>query len=220
MRDTPKKLLDLLLKGEIDCAMISLLEYFRHSDALELVESATISSRNATMSTLLVSRKPGIREPMRIEVTEHTKTTAFYLELVLKKLGLDYELAWSGNRDADSLLDEAEYALVIGDEALMVFGSQHCIIWDIGSQFSSLYSMMPVFSVTVKRKGLDCSEEIQQLGLAISKSREFADACAEDASRKLGLDKSILMQYYRTIRYDFNSEVRRTVRFMKSAISH
>ena len=58
IRETPKKLLELLLNGKIDCAMISLLEYFRHMDSLELVESATISSRSGTMSTLLVSRNP------------------------------------------------------------------------------------------------------------------------------------------------------------------
>lgn len=219
VRDTPKKLLEMLLNGKIECAMISLLEYFRHSDSLELVESATIHSRNATMSTLLVSGKPGIREPMNIAVTEHTKTTAFYLEMVLKKLGIRYNLIWSVKRDADALLEEAEYALVIGDEALKVLDSRYSIIWDIGSQFSAIYSMMPVFSVTVKRRGTNCTREIQQLDNAILKHGQFKEKCALDDGIKLGLDPSILMQYFRTIRYDFSSEVRRTVRFIQP-ISH
>ena len=216
VRDTPKKLLEMLLGGKIECAMISLLEYYRHMDSLEIVESATIHSKNTTMSTLLVSKEPGIREPMLIAVTEHTKTTAFYLEMVLKKLGIDYELILSNNRDADSLLDEAEYALVIGDEALKVFRSHYSIIWDVGSQFSSIYSMIPVFSVTVKRKGVDCTEEIKQLDLAIQKYMGLADKCAAEDGEKLGLDPSILRQYFRTIKHDFNSEARRTVGFMES----
>lgn len=217
VRDTPKKLLEMLLNGKIECAMISLREYFGHSDSLELTESATIHSRSATMSTLLVSKNPGIREPLKIAVTEHTKTTAFYLEMVLKKLGLKYELKWSQKREADSLLEEAEYALVIGDEALRVFGSHYSIIWDIGSQFSSVYSLMPVFSVTVRRKGADCSREIHELGQAIMGSHLFAEECAYENGKKLDLDISIMRQYYRNIKYEFNSEVRRTVKFMRAA---
>ena len=218
-RDTPKKLLEMLLNGKINCAMISLLEYFRHKDSLEIVESATIHSKNATMSTLLVSREPGIREPMKIAVTEHTKTTAFYLELVLKKLDIRYELLWSQKRDAASLLDEAEYALVIGDEALKVFSSHYNIIWDVGSQFSSTYSKMPVFSVTVKRKGVDCSEELRQLDTAILGYGQFAEGFAQEDGKKLGIDPSVLRQYFRTIKHDFNSEVRRTIGFMESMSS-
>ncbi len=218
VRDTPKKLLEMLLNGKIDCGMVSLLEYFGHMEALELVESATIHSKNATMSTLLISRTHEIKEPMKIAVTEHTKTTAFYLELILKKLGLSYELKWSKEREADALLREEDYALVIGDEALKVFGTQHVIIWDIGSQFSSLYSSMPVFSVTVKRKGSDCSKEIQQLDNAIAGSKKFHEECADEDSKKLNLDISILRQYFQTIRYDFDSEVLRTLRFVQSIV--
>lgn len=216
VRDTPKKLLEMLLNGSIDCGMISLLEYFRHSDSLEIVESATIHSKNSTMSTLLISKSAAIHEPMKIAVTEHTRTTAFYLEMVLKKLGIEYELLWSDKREASSLLEEAEYALVIGDEALRVFGTKYSIIWDIGSEFSTLFSMMPVFSVTVKKKGHECTREIEQLDRALANCRNFAEECAEFDSEKLGLDKSILRQYFRTIKHDYNSEVRRTVRFMQS----
>lgn len=218
VRDTPKKLLEMLLGGKIDCAMISLLEYYSHRDVLELVQSATIHSKNTTMSTLLISKENIIREPMKIAVTEHTKTTAFYLEMILKKLGITYELKWSQKRDANELLEEADYALVIGDEALKVFASQYVIIWDIGTQFSSLYTRMPVFSVTVKRKDSDCSTDIQQLDSAIMKSREFVEKCAVEDSGKLGISVSILRQYFRIIRYNFDSEVLRTISFIESIV--
>ena len=54
--------------------------------------------------------------------------------------------------------------------------------------------MMPVFSVTVKRKGVDCTEEIKQLNYAIQTYRAFADKCATEDGEKLGLDPSILLR--------------------------
>ena len=204
LRDTPKNLLASILKGEIGCGMISLFEYFENRDALELVESATIHSMKGTMSTLLVSRTGRLKKSMRIAITEHTRTTAVYLELILQKINIDYEFVWSSEREAEALLDEAEYALVIGDEALRVYGTTLRIIWDIGFQFSSIFSLMSVFSVTVKRKGTDCTKEAENLEIAIRDSPAHTESCVEVDSEKLGLPAEILRQYFRTIRYDFN----------------
>lgn len=213
-RDTPKGILASLLNGRLDCGMISLFEYFEHRDILELVESATIHSLKGTMSTLLVSRTGEIKQHMVIAVTEHTRTTAVYLELVLKRMGISYELLVSREREAEALLSEAEYALVIGDEALRVYGTSLKIIWDIGFQFSSLFGLKPLFSVTVRRKGGDCSKEISLLDGAINGSIEHVRESVRENSRRLGLPEAILEAYYRAIRYDFNNGLRSTIEFL------
>lgn len=215
-RDTPKRILSSVLNGELDCGMISLFEYFENNEKLDLVKSATIHSRRGTMSTLLVTRNVRISGPMRISVTEHTRTTAVYLELILKKLGIDYTLIWSKERDAEPLLQEAEYALVIGDEALKVYGTNLRIVWDIGFQFSSLFSMMPVFSVTVSGKSRECSREISALDQAIIDAPSYEEECARDDSGKLNLREDLLRQYFRTIRYDFDNEVLKTINFLSA----
>lgn len=214
LRETPKNIMRLILEGNLDCGMVSLFEYFENQDRLDLVESATIHAFRATMSTLLVTRKSGIVSPMRIAVTEHTRTTAVYLELVLKKLNIDYSLIWSSSRDADSLLKEAEYALVIGDEALRVYSTDLKIVWDLGYQFNLLFSMMPVFSVTVKGKGKECGKEIEILDRAITDSKDHIQEAITADSEKLGLSKEILRRYFNTIGFEFNNEVRRTMDFL------
>lgn len=217
VRDTPKNLLKRLLGGEIDCGMISLFEYFDHRDALEILESATIHSLRGTMSTLLVSRGRSIGKHMEISVTEHTRTTAAYLELILQKSGIEYDLKWSQEREAEKLLDEADYALVIGDEALKVYSTRLKILWDIGYQFSRLFSMSPVFSVTVARKNSSCTEEISDLDLAISHHGEYVEKSVDETSAKLGVERNIIRQYYNTIRYDFTPGVRKTLEFLQKA---
>ena len=136
LRETPKNIMKLILEGKLDCGMVSLFEYFENQKNLELVKSATIHSQRGTMSTLLVTRKNEIVSPMKIAVTEHTRTTAVYLELVLQKMNIDYSLIWSGRGDAEALLNEADYALVIGDEALKLYSKKLRRIWDLGLPFS------------------------------------------------------------------------------------
>lgn len=214
LRETPKNILKQILQGKLDCGMVSLFEFLENQDRLELVESATIHSLRGTMSTLLVTRKGNISSPMKIAVTEHTRTTAVYLELVLRKMNIDYTLIWSSEREAEALLKEADYALVIGDEALKVYSTNIRIIWDLGYQFSSIYSMLPVFSVTVKAKGKDCSREIDLLDQAVENSPEYIEQTVEAGRRRLGLPADTLRRYYHTIRLDFSNEVRRTVDFL------
>lgn len=214
LRETPKKILESLLSGSLQCGMISLFEYYDHMDVLELVESATIHSTGGTMSTLLVSNRSVLEEPLKIAVTEHTRTTAVYLELILRKMGIRYSLTWSSKREAHDLLKEGDYALVIGDEALRVYGTSLRIIWDIGFQFRQLFSRMPVFSVTVKSKGTNCDSEIDSLNRAVKESWKFVDGCISEDSRRLSIPPPILERYFGTIRYDFSSGVSDTVSFL------
>lgn len=214
IRDTPKMNMKHILDGSLQCGMVSLFEYFEHLDELDLVKSATIHSFRGTMSTLLVSGGLGLSSHMRIAVTEHTRTTSVYLELVLQRMNIDYELIWSKHREASELLREADYALVIGDEALKVYSSRLRIIWDLGYQFNALYSMMPVFSVTVKSKSGRCSKEVELLDKAILDSSNYVEEAVRIDSKKLGLPQDILRRYFQTIRFQFDNEVNKTIEFL------
>lgn len=214
LRETPKNILKYILQGKLDCGMVSLFEFLENQDRLELVESATIHSLKGTMSTLLVTRNATISSPMKIAVTEHTRTTAVYLELVLKRMKIEYTLVWSREREAEALLKEAEYALVIGDEALKVYSTDLKIVWDLGYQFNALYSMLPVFSVTVKAKGKKCSREIELLDQAVRDSPDNIEQFADEDARKLGLPVDTMRRYFHTILLDFNKEVKKTVDFL------
>lgn len=216
--DTPKRILGALQEGEIGCGMISLLEYLQNRNIFSLEPEAVIRSPKQTMSTLLVSDGAGLKQGITIAVTDHTRTTQFYLEYILRRMGLRYEIMGSRHTEADDLLKEAHYALVIGDEALRVFQSGHRIIWDIGYQFNLLTSLSPVFAVTVRRKDSECTDELVNLGKALAGSRSKVAEAVEIASGKTGIRRSILERYYSTIRYDYNAEAAKTVAFVDSLL--
>jgi predicted solute-binding protein len=168
------------------------------------------------MSTILVSRANKIRDGMKIAVTAHTKTTEFYLSSVLQNLKVEYDLVHTDKTSADDLLDIAEYALVIGDEAISVYGTDQNILMDIGYEFSRLYHLSPVYAVMVTR-GAPEDYEVEMLDRAVSGAEKYRDAAAMENSAKFGLPESIFKRYYSLIRYDFNRNVERTINFLSAS---
>ncbi|EQB71352.1 MAG: hypothetical protein AMDU1_APLC00029G0022 [Thermoplasmatales archaeon A-plasma] len=217
--DSPRGIISSILDGSIACGMVSLLEYFSHRDVLELENSAVISSIGPVISTLLVSRGTLPHKGMEIAVTRHTRTTEMYLKYILRSEGIEYETKPSSSTEAQDLLNEAEFALVIGDEALSAFSSGFRIIWDIGYEFNRISSHAPVFAVTVKRKGVGCSREIGHLNSAMMHAHEFRDECTVESARKLGISSAIMKRYYSLVRYEFTTETLKSIEFA-SSIAH
>ena len=217
--DSPRGIISHILDGSIACGMVSLVEYFSHRDVLELENSAVISSRAPVISTLLVSRGTLPHNGMEIAITRHTRTTEMYLKYILRSEGIEYETKPSGSTEANDLLKEAEFALVIGDEALRAFSSGFRIIWDIGYEFNRISSHAPVFAVTVKRKGVACSREMSHLNTAMLHAHEFRDECAVESARKLGISMAIMKRYYSLVRYEFTTEISKSIEFA-SSIAH
>ncbi|MEM0157454.1 MAG: MqnA/MqnD/SBP family protein [Thermoplasmataceae archaeon] len=216
---TPREIISLIMDGHLSCGMVSLVEYFNHRDILDLEKSAVISSRGPVISTLLVSRGSRPHNGMKIAVTRHTRTTEMYLKYILQCEGIEYETRQSSSTEAQDLLNEAEFALVIGDEALKAFSGGLRIIWDIGYEFNRISSHAPVFAVTVRRKESDCTTEISHLNTAMLRAHEFRERCATESSRNLGIPQTVLRRYYSLVRYEFTTETSKSIDFA-SSIAH
>ncbi|WP_075057250.1 hypothetical protein [Thermogymnomonas acidicola] len=163
-RYEPGRILERLLDGQARTGMVSLLAYMENRDALRLSRSASIHTAHTTMSTLLLGRgQGGLRKSIEVAVTRYTRTTEFYLSLILRRLNVDFRLYRSDGTEAADLLGEREYALVIGDEALRAYSQGYSIVMDIGSEFSRLYNLAPLYAVTVSSD--EAEEEILRQGV-------------------------------------------------------
>ncbi|KJE48973.1 MULTISPECIES: MqnA/MqnD/SBP family protein [Acidiplasma] len=209
-RDTAFNILGMIEKDELDAGMVSLVQ-FLNSD-LKLIETANIHTLSNTMSTLLISRNKHIENNIEIAVTSLTATTSFYLSLILNKMGIKYELIKSKYTDAQNLLNNNDYALVIGDDALLAYKSNYNIIFDIGYEFSRLFNLMPVYAVTASKRDFDH----KIIDNAIAESKNYVEKSIIKNQTKV--KKEILKFYYNTIKYDYNFEVNETVNFLKNII--
>ncbi len=190
----------LVMSGKVDYAMISVVDYFKNSDQLQLVRGPTITGLGHSMSNLLISRNEEPHDGMRIGVTSQTETTAFFLRMVLDKTFPDSILVRSKHSDPSSLLEENDFALVIGDAALAVYSSSFRIIFDVTHMFSRLYNLYSIYAVTVKKKGSD-SSDVFPVDFRVTpwEKRKMA------ASLEIGISPGILQSYYEAISYDYDS---------------
>jgi chorismate dehydratase len=218
MRYGPRDILAKILSGELEGGMVSLVSYIQHSDQLDLMESATISSKSATISTVIVSRKEDLRDNIHIAVTAHTETTILYADKVLKKMGIRAEFHPSKRTYADELLEEEEFALVIGDEALKAYKPGIRVLIDVGHEFSRLFHMPPVYAVTVCSKSADCSSYAATILKAIKKYKSLIRPTVDLTAFRLTLNPSVVEAYFNTIDYTFGADKEKTIEFVSSII--
>ena len=219
VRATPSAILDGVLKGRYEYGMVSLLGYIRYMERLSLVESGTIHSSGKILSTILVSRQLSIKRGSQVSVTGHSETTLFYARAISDSLGLDLEFIPSRFTEAEDLLNEKDYALVIGDEALKVYQSRYRILMDIGFEFNLLFQLPPVFAVTVAGKDAVNPSIKGIIDAAVMNSYMYREEYAKINSKKLGVKDSILNEYYSRVRYSFDDSVRKSIAFVESIYS-
>ncbi len=216
-RGTPAEALKNILDHKSSAAMVSLVSYLENGEALDLLPTANIHSMSTTGSTLLVSNGNLMAKRMEIAVTGATRTTSHYLSMILNRMRVDFKLKTTEYQDADSLLSESNYALVIGDEALRVYGTKHRIVMDVGFEFSRLYSMIPVYAVTVAAK--DYSGSIaDEINIGMKDHTNFNRQCASMASGRLGISEEIMDWYFRLIGYEYSSNVAQTVELVRNSL--
>lgn len=213
-RGTPRENLENVLDGSVLASVVSLYSYFRNTGDLERINATNIHTLSTTGSTLLVSDGHTIKKSMRISISNETETTKEYLRLVLTSLKIDGKMIESQNTGAEDLLNENEYALVIGDEALKVYKTSFRIIMDVGYEFSRFFHMGPVYAVTVKRK--DSGLKLPDISDFVIPEMKIIDECTGAAARRLSLPEDILRWYYGLMKYDENKWVESAISLMES----
>ncbi|WP_297217367.1 menaquinone biosynthetic enzyme MqnA/MqnD family protein [Thermoplasma sp.] len=215
VRNNPFKNLDLVLSGDVQIGMVSLVSYLENAESLRLLKTANIHSLNKTISTVLISRANRLKKEITVAITSNTRTTELYLDLVLSRLGIDHKFVHSDRKEADDLLSLAEYALLNGDEALAVYRTRINILMDVGSAFARIFHISPVYAVSVSR--IEEDPDTSALDSAVVRSTEFKRECARSLADRLKIPGTVAEDYYRTILYDYDMHVSETIEFVKKA---
>lgn len=216
-RCTPMQAMKDVLDGACEAATVSLIPYLKNSDSLKLLPTANIHTMSTTGSTLLISDGSPIKRDMEIAVTGATSTTMHYLSIILKRMKINFRLKHSESQEADSLLAECNYALVIGDEALKVYSSGHRILLDTGFEFSRLFGKAPLYAVTVSSDNYE-GNIAEEINSAMGDHFKFNGNCASNASERLGVSRRIMQWYYNLIKYDHGDPVNGTLDYIRNSV--
>ncbi|MBI3999439.1 MAG: menaquinone biosynthesis protein, partial [Candidatus Omnitrophica bacterium] len=150
---SPTDINQLILKGDIDFAPISSLEYALHQEKYILLPNLCIGSRDFSRSVLLLSRE-------RIDGLNHTKivlsqkslSSAALLKILFKyKYRFENEFVVEGGTP-DEMLKLGKAALAIGDDALFYRPKEFLYKYDLSELWWDWTELPFCFSVWAVRR--------------------------------------------------------------------
>ncbi|MFI9081843.1 menaquinone biosynthetic enzyme MqnA/MqnD family protein [Streptomyces sioyaensis] len=213
-KDTPEKLSEQLVRGELDIAPITLVEFLRAADDLVAFPDLAVGCDGPVMSCVIVSQKPLEQlDGARVALGSTSRTSVRLAQLLLaEKIGVrpDY---YTCPPDLGVMMQEADAAVLIGDAALRAnlhdgprLGLE---VHDLGQMWKEWTGLPFVFAVWAARREYLEREPVmvQKVHEAFLASRDLSleevGKVAEQAARWETFDEPVLERYFTTLDFRF-----------------
>ncbi|MFE1792765.1 menaquinone biosynthetic enzyme MqnA/MqnD family protein [Streptomyces sp. NPDC059525] len=216
-KDTPEKLSERLVQGDLDIAPVTLVEFLRHADQLVALQDIAVGCDGPVMSCVIVSQVPLEQlDGARVALGSTSRTSVRLAQLLLaEQYGVrpDY---YTCPPDLGLMMQEAEAAVLIGDAALRA--SLHdaprlgLTVHDLGRMWKEWTGLPFVFAVWAARKDYLAREPeiVREVHDAFLASRDLSleevVKVAEQAARWEAFDAGLLQRYFTTLDFRFGPE--------------
>lgn len=196
--ELPSKLADLLAEGELDVALIPVIELFRN-ERYQIIPNISIASHGPVMSVTIFSRVPW-NDIRTLALDEGSRTSATLSKILLNEREAAPMLQCEQlpiDQPAEAVQTDA--VLLIGDRAMHACMPGFQFSYDLGREWYNRTSLPMVFAVWAVREGVDLGNaeqaflQAKQLGL-----RQSGIIAAREAP-KLGIDAGYCRRYFDTI---------------------
>ncbi|MFF2650843.1 menaquinone biosynthetic enzyme MqnA/MqnD family protein [Streptomyces sp. NPDC058045] len=221
-KDTPDKLSEQLIRGELDIAPVTLVEYLRNAGELVALPDIAVGCDGPVMSCVIASQVPLDRlDGARVALGSTSRTSIRLAQLLLaERYGVQPEY-YTCPPDLGLMMQEADAAVLIGDAALRAnlhYGPKLGLdVHDLGAMWKEWTGLPFVFAVWAVRREYAAGqpELTAQLHEAFLASRDLSLAevakVAEQASRWEALDQEVLERYFTTLDFRFGPDQLRGV---------
>src|ERR671935_1198621 len=197
LQGVPTELNARLLRGELDLAPISSIEYARHADRLRLLPRLCVASEGAVESIQLISKTP-LERIRSVAVTPESATSVVLTKVLLP--------------DAEQvpLGEDAEAKLLIGDAALKSAFEDPTPHYDLGRLWLERTGLPMVFAVWAAPEPThpELPELEEALVASVRAARAEPERLAYEASERYGYPPGFLARYFEKLRYRFGPRER------------
>ncbi|MFI1797638.1 menaquinone biosynthetic enzyme MqnA/MqnD family protein [Streptomyces sp. NPDC020379] len=216
-KDTPEKLSERLVRGDLDIGPVTLVEYLRNADELVALPDIAVGCDGPVMSCVIVSQVPLAElDGARVALGSTSRTSVRLAQLLLaEQYGVrpDY---YTCPPDLSLMMREADAAVLIGDAALRA--SLHDAprlgleVHDLGQMWKDWTGLPFVFAVWAVRKDYLARAprivaDVHEAFLASRDvSLEEVGKVAEQAARWEAFDAELLERYFTTLDFRFGPE--------------
>ncbi|WOX22794.1 menaquinone biosynthesis protein [Streptomyces solicathayae] len=216
-KDTPEKLSEQLVRGDLDIGPVTLVEYLRNAGDLVALPDIAVGCDGPVMSCVIVSQRPLAElDGARVALGSTSRTSVRLAQLLLaEQFGVtpDY---YTCPPDLGLMMQEADAAVLIGDAALRAslhdaprLGLQ---VHDLGTMWKDWTGLPFVFAVWAARKDYLAREPetVREVHEAFLASRDLSlvevAKVAEQAARWETFDAALLERYFTTLDFRFGPE--------------
>ncbi len=206
-KDTPDRLNDALVRGDLDIGPISLVEYLRHADDLVLLPDLAVGSDGPVLSVNLVAQRP-LAELGRVALGSTSRTSALLARMWLAEVHDVHPAYFACPPELTAMLLEADAAVLIGDAALRATYEaprSGLAVYDLGAVWREWTGLPMVFAVWAARRAYAEANPglVKEVHAAFVRSRGQAlahvDDVAAQAARWEPFDPATLARYFRTL---------------------
>jgi chorismate dehydratase len=213
-KDTPEKLSERLVAGDLDIGPVTLVEYLRNADDLVAFPDIAVGCDGPVMSCVIVSQVPLEQlDGARVALGSTSRTSVRLAQLLLaERYGVrpDY---YTCPPDLALMMQEADAAVLIGDAALRANlhdGPKYGLdVHDLGTLWKEWTGLPFVFAVWAARKEYlqrepDLTRRVHTAFLdSRNLSLEEVGKVAEQAARWEAFDAEVLERYFTTLDFRF-----------------
>ena len=208
-KDTPDRLNNALVAGDLDIGPISLVEYLRNADDLLLLPNLAVGSDGPVLSVNLISTRPLAELDGRPVALGSTSRTGVLLAqmLLAERYGAEPEY-FRCPPELTQMLMEADAGVLIGDpalRALYVAPQSGLEVIDLAQAWKDWTGLPMVFAVWAVRKDFAAAHPgaVKDVHEAFQRSVELClgelDEAAAAAARWEPFDAATLANYFRAL---------------------
>ena len=156
-KDTPERLSDALVAGDLDISPITCVEYLRNADQLVVMPDIAVGSDGPVLSCVIVSQVPLDQlDGRKVALGSTSRTSVRLAQLLLaEQYGVQPDY-YSCPPDLALMMQEADAAVLIGDAALratMFDGPRLGLeVHDLGAMWKDWTGLPFVFAVWAARR--------------------------------------------------------------------
>jgi chorismate dehydratase len=208
-KDTPDRLGEALVAGDLDIGPISLVEYLRHAGDLLLLPDLAVGSDGPVLSVNLVSTRPlGELDGRAVALGSTSRTGVLLAQMLLEAREGVRPTYFRCPPDLTEMLLEADAAVLIGDVALRARTeavARGLTVTDLGAAWREWTGLPMVFAVWAVRRDFAAAHPglVKEVHQAFLASRELClaelDAVAAAAARWEPFSAAELADYFRAL---------------------
>ena len=195
--DLPSRLADRLAAGELDVALIPVVEYFR-SGRYRIVPDIAIASKGPVLSVTLFSRKP-VDRIASLALDDGSRTSSALARILLRRR-YGVEPDWQPLAQDQSAEDvTADAVLLIGDRAMRASLPGFAYSYDLGQEWDDWTGLPFVYAVWAVRPGVDLGDVAEALQEARRRGLARVAQIAHEEAPRLALDAGFCRRYLTNI---------------------